>query len=410
MPEAFSNVGLLKFLLGLPELKDMGTVALLDISKDANAEFLKQGEALSADSHTDRNLYLVEGELELVADDKIMQVIKAGSERAKEPLFRVHTHTLQALALKPSSLLSLSEAKIEKYLADVKPQEEEITINPVNTLNDDEVIIDEIKQEFNQQQVDLPSMPEVAVKINQAVQDESLDFQSIADVVQNDPMVSARAVQVANSAMYAGSQPVQTIKKAIQRIGLRAMRAIVMSVVLRNLYSPVSPLIKKRMKRYYQHSVRVGVISHVLARRLKGFDPEQAFLAGLIHDIGTMAILIRADQHEELKDNSDLLEKIIADLSDKVGSMLLQQWGFEKELITASLEAEDWDRDVIRPDYCDIVQVAQLHCKMIGGAELDAPPLSELPALHRLDLGEVNPMLIVAQAKQEMAEVIHLLE
>lgn len=411
MAEAFSNIGLLKFLLGIPDLEGLGSVALLDLAKDARAEFLKEGESLYADEHMERNLYLVEGEVELVANDQILQVIKGETERAKQSLFRVHTHGLEARCLKAANFLSLNEETFERYVATIKPKEETSGISFSNYHDEDGEagIIAEIQKEFSHNEVDLPSMPEVALKINQAIQDEALDIQKIANIIQIDPMISARAVQVANSAMYAGSQPVQTIKRAVQCIGLRAMRAIVMSVTIRNLYNPQSPLIKKRMKTYYHHSIRVGVLSRAIAKKIKDFDPEQAFLAGLIHDIGIVPILIRADSHEEINDNAELLEKIIDDLKIKVGVMLLKQWGFEEELITVIQEAENWDRDTISKDYCDVIQVAQLHCEMIGGRRLNAPPLTELPAFERLDIGDLNPKLIVAQAKQEMSEVIHLL-
>lgn len=412
MAEAFSNVGLLEFLLGLPELDELGSVALLDLAKDARAEFLKKGESLPADEHMERHLYLVEGEIELVAGDHVLQVIKAGSDRAKLSLFRVHTHGLEARCIKAASLLSLNEETYERYIPTIKPKQNTsgISLSSYKATDSEAEVIDEIHKEFNHNEVDLPSMPEVALKINQAVQDETLDFRKIADIVQTDPMISARAVQVANSAMYSGNQPVQTIKRAVQRIGLRAMRAIVMSVTLRNLYTPQSPLIKKRMKTYYHHSIRVGVICHVLTKKITGFDQEQAFLAGLIHDIGIVPVLIRADKHAEIKNNADLLDKIIHSLKTKVGAMLLKQWEFEDELIVVAQDAENWQRDVIKADYCDVVQVAQLHCEMIGGRKLDAPALTELPAFKRLGLGEVNPMLIIAQAKQQMSEVIHLLE
>jgi len=412
MAEAFSNVGLLKFLLGLPALEELGSVALLDLAKDARAEFLGVGESLHADEHMGRHLYLVSGELELVSDDEVLQTIKAGSDRAKESLFRIHTHGLEARSIKPVSILSLNESTFDRYISALKPQEitRNVDFSTYQPSDNDNSIIDEINREFNHNEVDLPSMPEVALKINQAVQDESLDIQKIADIVQSDPMIAARAVQVANSAMYVGSQPVQTIKRAVQRIGLRAMRAIVMSVTLRNLYTPKSPLIKKKMMNYYQHSIRVGVISHALTQKLKGFDPEQAFLAGLIHDIGIVPILIRSDNHDEVKNNAELLDKIIYSLKTKVGAMLLKQWGFEPELIRVTEDAENWDRDVIKADYCDIVQVAQLHCEMLGGRKIDAPKLEELPALERLNFGDINSKLIIAQAKQEMSEVIHLLD
>jgi len=414
MAEAFSNVGLLKFLLGLPDLKDWGTVALLDLAKDVRAEFLKENDTLYADEHMDRLLYLVSGEIELISDGQVLQVIKSGSERASHPLFRVHTHGLEARCTKKTSLLSLNESVFEQYASSIEPKKDftDTTISSYTALDDeDEKIIQEIHREFYHDEFDLPSMPEIALKINQAVQSEDLDIQKIADIIQGDPMISARAVQVANSAMYATSQPVQTIKRAVQRIGLRAMRAIVMSVTLRNLYAPQSPLIKKRMKTYYQHSIRVGVICHVLTKKIKGLDPEQAFLAGLLHDIGAVPILIRADKHDDINDNHELLDRILQDLRTKVGAMLLKQWGFEQELITVAENAENWQRDNIKADYCDVVQVAQIHCEMMGGGTIDnAPAIEDLPAFERLELGEINPKLIIAQAKQEMSEVIHLLE
>lgn len=411
MAEAFSNVGLLKFLLGLPDLEGLGSVALLDLAKDARAEFLKKDESVFADEHMERHLYLVEGEVELVANDQILQVIKGGSERAKQSLFRVHTHGLEARCLKNASFLSLNEETYERYIATIQPKENMtgVSFSEHQGTGGEAGIIAEIQREFNHNEVDLPSMPEVALKINKAIQDETLDIQKIADIIQIDPMISARAVQVANSAMYAGSQPVQTIKRAVQRIGLRAMRAIVMSVTIRNLYHPQSPLIKKRMKTYYHHSIRVGVLSRAIAKKVKGFDPEQAFLAGLIHDIGIVPILIRADSHGDIKNNAELLEKTIKDLKINIGAMLLKQWEFEDELVTVVQDAENWDREVINADYCDVIQVAQLHCEMIGGRRMDAPPLAELPAFNRLNLEGLNPSLIVAQAKQEMSEVIHLL-
>lgn len=412
MAEAFSNVGLLKFLLGLPDLEELGSVALLDLAKDARAEFCKKGDSLHADEHMDRHLYLVEGEIELVSGDQVLQVIKAGTERAKKALFRVHTHGLEARCNTAVSLLSLNEITYENYISTILPKENTsgIKLSNYEATDGEAGIINEIHHEFHHDEVDLPSMPEVALKINQAVQNEMLDIQKIAEIIQTDPMISARAVQVANSAMYAGSQPVQTIKRAVQRIGLRAMRTIVMSVTLRNLYTAQSPLIKKRMETYYHHSIRVGVICHAITKKLKGFDQEQAFLAGLIHDIGIVPILIRADTHDEIKHNTELLDKLIYSLKTKVGAMLLKQWNFEDELITVALDAENWQRDVVKADYCDVVQVAQLHCEMIGGRKLDAPALTELPAFERLDLGDVNPKLIIAQAKQEMSEMIHLLD
>lgn len=90
-------------------------------------------------------------------------------------------------------------------------------------------------------------------------------------------------------------------------------------------------------------------------------------------------------------------------------AMLLEQWEFEPEFVTVARESEDWKREVDVADYCDIVQVAQLHCVLLGGKQIDAPPLSELPAFRRLHLDAVDPIKLVEDARQEINEIVSLL-
>jgi HD-like signal output (HDOD) protein len=202
---------------------------------------------------------------------------------------------------------------------------------------------------------------------------------------------------------------VESVQNAIARIGLQATRAIVMTVVLKNLYAPQSRLLHQRMKRYYRHSIRVGAISHALAARLSGFDPERAFLAGLIHDIGVLPLLIQADRRQDLNQDEELLEQVINELANTVGAMLLEQWAFEPEFVTVARQAEDWEREVDAADYCDIVQVAQLHCELLGGEKIDAPAMSDVPAFRRLQLEEIDPIKLIEEARQEISEIISLL-
>lgn len=118
-----------------------------------------------------------------------------------------------------------------------------------------------------------------------------------------------------------------------------------------------------------------------------------------------------------MNESPDVMEvlKVLLTLRDldapgrSVGAMLLEQWQFEPEFLTAARQAEDWMREADVADYCDIVQVAQLHCVMLGGKQIDAPPLSELPAFRRLHLDEVDPIELIEEARQEINEIVSLL-
>jgi len=402
----------LRLLLDLRDLDEMGDVALLDLARDARIETLDHGQALHADEHLDRHVYLVEGEVELVAENKIMQTVKAGTERALLPVFRIHTRGLVARSVGSTRLLSLNEATFEHYVATLRPRQGSnagITVEEYASQDALPGLIDEIGQAFYHQEVDLPSMPDVALRISRVVQSQDADFRLIATTVQADPVIAARIVQVANSAMYAGVSRVESVQNAITRIGLQAARVIVMTVVLKNLFAPQSRVVRKRMKAYYLHSIRVGAICHALATRLPGFDPEQAFLAGLMHNIGVLPLLIQADNRPDLNQDSAVLEQVIQELAWSVGALLLKQWSFESQFVTAAQEATNWARDIEEADYCDIVQVAQLHSALVGGSKVDAPPLNELPAFKRLPMDGIDPVQLVEDAREEIGEIVGLL-
>jgi HD-like signal output (HDOD) protein len=403
------DIGIMGMLLKLDELDGLGDVALLDLARNARIERLARGEILPADEHLERHVFLIEGEVKLIADGKVMDTVSAGTARAKRSLFRVHTHGLQAQCTRKAALLSLDEVTYGRYVSSIKSQEDTgITVEDFVPDDQEASLIQDIASAFHHKEVDLPSLPEVAGRIYHALDDDSIPVEQVANVLQGDPAIAARVIQVANSALY-GNNNVTSVRDAVMRIGTRAARAIVMSVVVKNLYSPRGENIKKRMKRFYLHSIRVGAIAHALARHLNRFDPDMAFLCGLIHDIGVIPLLIQVDRRDEFNANPALLETVLKELSHTAGAMLLEQWQFESTLITVSRESERWDREVEQADYCDLIQVAQLHCAMVGGMTLDAPPLNRLPAFQRLDMATINPLEVVNEAKHDVKELIALL-
>jgi len=141
--------------------------------------------------------------------------------------------------------------------------------------------------------------------------------------------------------------------------------------------------------------------------RLEKLERGQTLQAGKCLD--RHALLIQADRRKDLNQDAELLEQVINELANTVGAMLLEQWKFEPEFVTVARECEDWTREVDAADYCDIVQVAQLHCVLLGGKQIDAPPLSELPAFRRLHLDAVDPIKLVEDARQEINEIVSLL-
>jgi HD-like signal output (HDOD) protein len=167
------------------------------------------------------------------------------------------------------------------------------------------------------------------------------------------------------------------------------------------------------MKRLWDHSTKVAAISHVLAKKLGKFDPEHALLAGLVHDIGVLAILNYALQFPEAQQNKQLLDNTIKSLRGQIGTMILRSWGFPEGLPEVAADAEHWMRSpTTGPDYSDIVIIAQLH-SFIGTEEMaHVPPINSVPSFSRLKLSQLTPKMslkILDEAKEEIAEARALL-
>ena len=405
----------IRLLLSLPPFLSMGDVALLDIACHADVLTPKPGRKLDETDLAGSVLYLLSGEVDLVGVNNSVLTIVSGSERAYAPLYLIYVPGTQVIGKQASRLLRIDQAVFKKYYTGV--QSEDAGVSVVETQDDDptqgNLLFAEIRELFHTREVGLPSLPDVVQQMNKVLQDPNLDFQRVAHIIQLDPVVAARIIQAANSALYMAVRPAESLKDAIIRIGLEATRAIVMTVVLRNLFKAKSRLISQRMQQMYEFSITVGVISQALARRLgRRYDADHAFLAGLLHDIGVVPVLVVADGHGELKDDALLLESAIDALRGPVGRMLLEEWQFDEDLIVTAGEARHWGRHASAADYCDIVQVALLHVGLLGARKVEGPALKELPAFTRLGLDQMDAgegMLILQEARTQINATIKLL-
>jgi HD-like signal output (HDOD) protein len=211
-------------------------------------------------------------------------------------------------------------------------------------------------------------------------------------------------MQAANSSLYCAGKPVGDLKTAVVRLGIGLTRSLAASFALRHTFRVTSPAIERRMRALWEHSVDVSAISYVLARKLGGFDPERALLAGLIHDIGVIPILSYVER-AGLNPPPDTLEEAIRKLRVMVAVLVAKHWRLDDELITVIAEGEDWLRDPANaPDLCDVVLLAQrIHYAKAAPNEF-LPPLEALPAYGKL--GRIlDTRRIIEDAEQEIASV-----
>jgi putative nucleotidyltransferase with HDIG domain len=263
------------------------------------------------------------------------------------------------------------------------------------------VVINDIKQNC----LKLPTLPEVAVRVRKAVEDENSTAAQVAKLISSDAALSARLLRIANSPLYRGNKTIDSVQMAVARLGNTTVRNLVTSLVMQQLFQSGSASLKNRMKTLWLHSTEVAVIAQALARKFTKLDPDQAMLAGLLHDIGTLSLLSRAADFPELVRDDVALEHAIEQLHHQVGKLVLEAWKFPPDVVAAAYEHEDIGRLSGDIDLVDIVMLANLHSYIGKNHRLSKVDWGNVPAFAKLGLTPTDSLLALEAAKAEMAEM-----
>ena len=370
---------------------------------------------LELGSTDDATLYLIEGSCRLIADDGRIKVIRHTDPSAQAPLARLRPSHYRVIAESPVRYLRIDNDLIEEATGGLE-QPSSLSLETYEVEEDDDYghmdaenrLTLHIYEDLNADRLLLPSLPHVAVRIGEAVNDEDSDARQVAGLIETDPAIAVKIVKAANSARYGGVSKVATVAEAVARLGMQNTQIMVITFALRELFRTKSKVLEQRMLALWEHSRRIAAISHVLAGKVGGLNEHEALLAGLVHDIGVLAVIGYARDFPDVVENGDALEASIQSLRSQLGGMILSKWQLPLELVAAAKDAENWYRSHDgKPDYADLVIVAQIHEGVAG----DLDP-SKIPALGRLGLSpqEVDKGLeVLHDAHEEITAAKRLL-
>jgi HD-like signal output (HDOD) protein len=274
---------------------------------------------------------------------------------------------------------------------------------------DEKAFLETLNQAIDSNRL-LPTLPEVAIQVRNAVERENSTSKEVADIITTDTALSARLLQVANSPLYRGRVQIESVQMAVTRLGVRLVRSLVVSLIMQQIFQATSDLLDKRFRAIWEESVQVAAISRVLAQSLSHLDKEQALLAGLIHNIGALPVLTMAEQNSTLIDNEEELDRVINAVSPIVGTRILQEWDFSEGLIKVPQHFQDPHYDGgSQADYVDLVIAARLQ-RMMGEGELpEGLDLGSVPALAKVGLEPEVQVIEIEGFEEEMIEVEHIL-
>ncbi len=364
--------------------------------------------------------FLGYGALELTASDGGSRVIEGEDTTAQRQIARLRPRQYTASTMRESQLFVIDADTLEQLEADQNSEgNDEMEAFFIESVADPleaerQELLAQFRTAVKHNTFVLPSLPEVALSVREAMQNENTSADQVAVLVNADPAIAAKLIRAANSSIYHGAAQCETTRNAVVRLGLNNTRQLVVSFALRDLFKSKYAGLTSLMTETWEHSVEVAAISFVISKMTKGFafSDEELMLAGLLHNVGVIAILAFIENKPALIEDVEKLSEVITHLRGEAGACILEHWKFPAEFVQVAREVMDWKRDhKSGADMCDIVQIAKLQSYMRNRKALPMR-MDQVPAFRKLPLGELTPELtiqILDDAKELIGETKSLL-
>lgn len=217
-------------------------------------------------------------------------------------------------------------------------------------------------------QLTLPSLPEVALQVRDVAEQEDSSVAMLSKIISRDAALSARIIRVVNSPLLRAPQDVKDLPMAVSRLGMNYTSNLAIGLAMEQMFQATSDMIEKRMRALWQLTGHISTWCSVLAAHTKMLEPDQAMLAGLIHRLGALPILSYSEEHDQLIQDNITLGKVIDRLHGPLGTAILKKWEFADNIANIPKEYRLIDREVDEPDYGGLVTLANL----IHNRELNA--------------------------------------
>lgn len=270
-------------------------------------------------------------------------------------------------------------------------------------------LTDRIRKAVEADEVELPPLPELVIKLRELLADDRADVRKVTELVRNEPAVVASLLRFANSAVFGGLRPITDLNQAIARLGLKQVSSLVTAMQLKDQFSESDKERAAILKLLWDHSVACAYFSQRLAERNGTVDAEQAFLAGLLHDIGRL-IVLRAVDHLEGADGTRITGPVLDDLmtamNNELGHLTLTRWKLPEILAEVALRhGEESASD--DPTLLTIVQAADVMSRKMG-FHIDPDPELELldeAAVDNLDLADIELATLMVDLEDDFSQV-----
>lgn len=271
-----------------------------------------------------------------------------------------------------------------------------------------------LAKDLSSNKIELPSFPDVVMRIRKALADENCTMDQIVRIVGSDPTLAARLIRMANSAaMRPAGKPITELRFAISRMGHNMVRSVAMSFAMARMRGKRKlKTLEHLLEEQWKHSTFVAAVCYVLAKSRTRVNPDEALLVGLMHSVGKLYILNKAEDHPFLFEEAATLDDIMRDWHAGIGRAILEAWEFPEPMAVAVNHQDDEDRQLDEEHEVDLTDVLQAAIVLAAafGADADGEVnIEDIAAFKRMSLSREDCVAVVEESDEEIRELSRVL-
>src|SRR6188768_921332 len=283
---------------------------------------------------------------------------------------------------------------------------EQQSMEPLAPLaGDARALVDSLGVELAGEKIDLPSFPDVAMRVRKALTSEEVGIEDAVKIVSAEPALAARLMQLSNSVtLNPGGKRLNNLRAAMARIGLNMACSVTIAFAMSQLRrAETYKGIEIRLGKLWHEAAHLAAVSRVIARRFTTLNADTALLAGLLQCTGRLYLLTRAARYPALLDDEVTMERIASEYHLRVAQAILRNWDMDAEIVDAIGACENHSRE--HAGAIDLTDVLTASAALIAlGPEPQAQHISfpGMPAARRLGLDAEACTAALAESRDEI--------